>query len=194
MQGNEQQRYGDNEVKYKSLRDDYKTPPEIYNKILEVFGSRYFDIDVACTDRNIPAGRYFTKEINGLTQFWEGLCFCNPPWKLTRNFIKHAVKQKSAITCFVVASDRFYVDYMQEYVINNPCAVFLILPKKQGFIIPGEEDKPPVPSVGTSVIIICRTPEEAEKIKNDINYQNVFNTSAFRGGGIYENLVHYSET
>lgn len=192
--GTEQQRYADNEAKYKSLRDDYKTPPSIYRPILEIFGKNKFDVDVACSEKNIPANCYFTKEINGLSQNWDGLAFCNPPWNQTIKFIKHANEQKTATTCFVVASDRFYVDYMQQHVINNPRAVFLVLPKKQGFIIPGEEDKTPVPSVGTSIIIICPNAEEAEAVKNIINYRNLFDTSAFRGGGIYENLVHYDET
>ena len=193
MENKEQQRYADNEAKYKSLRDDYKTPPEIYNPILEIFNRSFFDIDVACTEHNIPADKYFTKAENGLSQTWAGVCFCNPPWKQTIKFIKKAINEK-AFTCFVVASDRFYVDYMQDCVINNPRAVFVILPKKQGFIIPGEENKPPVPSVGTSVIIICPTAEEAEKVKNKINFQNLFNSSSFRGGGMYENLIHYNET
>lgn len=194
MQNTEQQRYADNEAKYKSLRDDYKTPPGIYEPILQIFGKDEFNIDVACTEKNIPAKYHFTKELNGLSQYWDGLCFCNPPWNQTQKFIKHAIKQKTAFTCFVVASDRFYVDYMQDCVINNPRAVFLVLPKKQGFIIPGEEDKPPVPSVGTSVIIICPSAEDAENVKSIINFRNLFNTSAFRGGGIYENLVRYNET
>ncbi len=191
---NEHQRYADNEAKYKSLRDDYKTPPEIYKPILEIFGASKFDLDVACTEHNIPARFYFTKESDGLLHDWFGLCFCNPPWKKTIKFIKHAAKQHNATICFVIASDRFYVDYMQEFVINNPCAVFLILPKKQGFIIPSQKNKTPVPSVGTSIVIICESVQEAEKIKNNINYRNLFNTTAFRGGGIYENLVHYNET
>lgn len=190
----EQQRYADNEAKYKSLRDDYKTPQKIYSPILEIFNRSNFDIDVACTEHNIPADKYFTKAENGLLQTWQGLCFCNPPWNKTIKFIQKAINEKFATTCFVVASDRFYVDYMQDNVINNPCAVFVILPKKQGFIIPGKEDKTPVPSVGTSIIIICPTAEEAEKVKNIINFRNLFESSAFRGGGIYENLVHYSGT
>lgn len=83
---------------------------------------------------------------------------------------------------------------MQELVINNPKAVFLILPQKQGFIIPGQEDKPPVPSVGVTIVVIAENEEMAENIKSIINFRNLYNTTAFRGGGIYENLAHYNET
>ena len=186
VEAQERQRYASNDVRYNSLRADYKTPPEIYNKILEIFNREYFDFDVACTEHNIPANTYFTKQENGLEQSWFGVCFCNPPWNKTKNFMEHAMNQPDAYTCFVVASDRFYVDYMQKCVINNPRAVFLVLPKKQGFIIPGEEDKVPVPSVGTSVIIICPTSEDAESVKDILNVRNLFNTTAFKGGGVWD--------
>lgn len=62
-----QQRYA-SDTHYNSLRDDYKTPPEIYKPILEVFNRKEFDIDVACTEHNIPAKRHFTKAEDGLKQ------------------------------------------------------------------------------------------------------------------------------
>ena len=60
---------------YKALRDDYKTPPHIYEPILKYFKMNKFDIDVCCTDKNIPAEKYYTKEDDGLAQKWKGLCF-----------------------------------------------------------------------------------------------------------------------
>lgn len=192
----EKTRYA-NEIKYKSLRDDYKTPPEIYEKILQVFGYKTFDLDVACTEHNVPAKNYFTKEEDGLKQKWGGICFCNPPWRFTNKFIKKAVqeaKELNALTCFVISSDRFYTGFMQDYVVNNQNAVFLVMKQKQGYIIPGEEDKPPIPSVGTAIVFITPSVPVAEDIKKKINLDNIFNTTAFRGGGIYENLVHFDET
>ena len=47
-------RYGSG-VKYCSNRDDYMTPPEIYEPILKLFHKNKFDIDVCCTQKNIPA-------------------------------------------------------------------------------------------------------------------------------------------
>lgn len=178
----EKQRYS-NDSHYKSIRDDYKTPPIIYNKILKIFNRNEFDIDVACSEKNIPAKLHFTKNENGLLQSWDGFCFCNPPWKKTRAFIKKAVKEQTAITAFVISSDRFYTDYMQEFVLNNSNAVYLVLPQKQGFIIPGQENEKPIPSVGVAIVIIATDEKAASNIKNRINSLNLFDTTAFQGGG-----------
>ena len=170
------------DVKYKSSRDDYKTPPVIYNRLLKIFGANEFDYDVACSDFNIPAKNHFTIKENGLKQEWNGFCFCNPPWKKTEKWIRKAVNEKTAITAFVIASDRFYVKYMQDCVLKNERAVFLVMPKKQGFIIPGNENIPPVPSVGVAIVIIATDKLSAENIKNKINELNLFETVAFQGG------------
>lgn len=175
-------RYG-NDVKYKSIRDDYKTPKEIYNSILAVLSRDKFDIDVACTDKNIPAKDHYTKTIDGLKQEWSGFCFCNPPWKKTRQFMKKAVESKNAMTAFVISSSKFETKYMQEYVLNNNNACFCILPLKQGFIIPGEEDIPPVPSVPVAIVFICPDEKMAEQVKLISNGKNLFKTTMFRGGG-----------
>ena len=43
---------------YDALRDDYKTPPQIYKGLLLFAGINEFDLDVCCSDENIPAKRY----------------------------------------------------------------------------------------------------------------------------------------
>lgn len=173
-------RYG-GEEKYNSGRDDYMTPPDIYEPILKLFDRDKFDIDVCCTKRNIPANIHYTKNENGLLQTWSGLCFCNPPWNKTPQWIKKGFQESinpDTHICYVIPSNRFETGYMQEYITNNPNAVWFILPQKRGFIIPGQEDIPPVPSVGVAVAIISK---DARKLQNKINNENLFKTTAFIG-------------
>ena len=177
-----QNRYKNQTIKYKSIRDDYKTPAFIYEPILKVMKAKEFDIDVCCNEKNIPAKKHYTKVENGLKQIWEGFCFCNPVWSKTSKWLKYAFSQKTAITAFVISSDRFYCDYMQDFVLNNPRCVFLIIPKKQGFIIPGEEEKPIIPSVGVAIIFVTTDKQAAKDIKKRINSLGIFNTTAFQGG------------
>lgn len=58
--------------------DDWYTPAWIFEGM-----SVTFDLDV-CTPPGgvpwIPAIRYFTEDDDGLTQDWEGLVWCNPPY------------------------------------------------------------------------------------------------------------------
>ena len=171
-------RYGGD--RYKSVRDDYMTPKEIYLPLLELFNKEKFDIDVCCNQTNIPANIYYTINENGLLQNWSGLCFCNPPWKQTPKWLKKGFEELDENThiCYVIPSNRYETDYMQKLLINNPNALWLILPGKRGFIIPGQENVPPIPSVGVSIAIMSMQVQKLQKI---INENNIFNATAFIG-------------
>lgn len=175
---------------YKALRDDYKTPPCIYEPILKYFNREKFDIDVCCTDKNIPAEKHFTKNENGLIQPWSGLCFCNPPWNQSIKFVKKALedfkKDPSLEVVFVLSSDKMYINYVQDAFLTNPDCVFLVLRGKQGFIIPEKEDEPPKPSVGTMIAIISK---RAGEIKYGMNYYNTFKTAVFQGIKLREEIL-----
>ena len=71
--------------------DDWYTPKWIFNTL-----KLTFDIDVAAPPGGIdwiPAKRYYTMADDGLSQQWDGLVWCNPPFsKLTPwvdRFIEH---------------------------------------------------------------------------------------------------------
>lgn len=173
-------RYGGDEH-YKSGRDDYMTPPDIFEPLLELFQKDKFDIDVCCTKENIPANIHYTKTENGLLQKWSGLCFCNPPWNQTPKWVTKGFKESTNLDthiCLVIPSNRFETGYMQDYIINNPNALWLILPQKRGFIIPGQEDVPPIPSVGVAIAIMS---PKAKKLQKEINDRNLFKATAFIG-------------
>lgn len=184
----ENSRYKD-ESHYKALRDDYKTPECIYGPILRYFERDKFDIDVCCSDRNIPARHYYTKDgifhnstDNGLIRPWRGFVFCNPVWKYTIKWIKKGVTELALnpdlIVTYVLSADKMYIGYVQDHILNNPDAVWFVLRGKQGFIIPGQEDEPPVPSVGTMVAILSK---RAGEIQYGMNYYNLFDTYIYRG-------------
>ena len=174
-------RYGSG-VKYGSNRDDYMTPPEIYEPILKLFNKNKFDIDVCCTQNNIPAWNHYTKEDNGLLKSWSGLCFCNPPWNKAQDWIKKGAKEMNCYSaptvCYVLPANRFETGYMQKFILNNEEVAWLVLPNKQGFIIPGQEHVPPIPSVGVLIAVMSK---HAEDIREDMNDRNIFKTTAYRG-------------
>ena len=178
---------------YSNKREDYKTPPAIYQIILDFIGAEKFEIDVCCTDFDIPANRHYTTngifEKNTLTQLTHGLnsnwwdyCFMNPPFSPCKKWVKKAVEQVNQNNCEVWAvlpTNRCEVLYYQEFIFNNPHCVFAFLPGKQGFIIPGEEHIPPIPSQG--IMVACFSKRAAE-LQYNWNMGKVFNTKAFLGG------------
>lgn len=173
-------RYGGDDH-YKSGRDDYMTPPELYVPFLKLFNKEKFDIDVCCTQKNIPANIHYTKNENGLLQKWSGFCFCNCPWQKTPAWIKKGYLEASdpnTHICYIMPANRFETDYMQKYFIKNKNALWAILPQKRGFIIPGKENEVPIPSVGVAIGIMS---QEAENLQKIINENNLFNAVAILG-------------
>lgn len=183
-----QTRYG-NDSHYKAKRGDYMTTPKIYAPILHYFNRDRFDIDVSCSNRNIPAKHYYTKNgifhnstDNGLIQPWHGLCFCNPQWDIAMQFVKKGdaeimINPDTEIV-YVLSSDKMYIGYVQDYFVKNPNAVFWFLPGKQGFIIPGKEHEPVIPSVGVMMAILSK---RAAEIEYGLNFYNTYNTTIFKG-------------
>lgn len=174
---------------YDSTRDDYKTPVSIYQQILDFVGAKRFYLDVCCSDRNIPAFHYYTKNgmfhnstDNGLLHEWDGLCFMNPPFKTCPKWVKKAVESVEKNSCEVWAvlpTNRCEALYYQDNIFNSNHCVFGFLPLKQGFIIPGQEHIPPIPSQG--IMIACFS-KRASEIQYGWNSDKLFNTKAFLGG------------
>lgn len=71
--------------------NEWYTPPNIINLVLEVLGS--IDVDPASNDiaqRWINAKIFYTEESNGLTKDWKGKVWVNPPYSasLIKKFTK----------------------------------------------------------------------------------------------------------
>lgn len=63
---------------FESKGIEYETPDEIYLPLNEEFG---FTLDAAASDTNTKVKEnYFTKEIDGLKQAWNGVVWLNPPF------------------------------------------------------------------------------------------------------------------
>lgn len=82
-------------------RDDWATPPELYNKLNKLFG---FTVDVCANPINHKADRWFGQQednvfVDGLTQDWRGeVCFMNPPYSAVDEWLAKAVKECSDAT------------------------------------------------------------------------------------------------
>lgn len=169
---------------YTAERSDYRTPPEIYEPLLNIAGAKVFNIDVCCNLRNIPAKLHYIDGVkNGLVEPWRGQCFLNPPFSYAEKWVRKAVESVNRYSdtevFAVLPADRFETKYYQECILNNSDCCFAFLPKKVGFIVPGHESEPIKPSQKIIVAIFSR---RALEIVSDWNFYGWFNTVAFRGG------------
>ncbi len=65
-------------VMFSSKTDQWETPQDLFDELNNEFG---FTLDPCADDNNHKCKKYFTKEIDGLSQCWKGeSVFCNPPY------------------------------------------------------------------------------------------------------------------
>lgn len=62
---------------FSSKTDLYETPQDFFDQLDAEFR---FDVDVCALPENAKCKRYYTPEMDGLSQPWEGVCWCNPPY------------------------------------------------------------------------------------------------------------------
>lgn len=63
---------------FTSNSGEWATPQDLYDKLDSEY---HFTLDAAASDNNAKCRRYFTKEMDGLRQFWgRDTVFCNPPY------------------------------------------------------------------------------------------------------------------
>lgn len=166
---------------YDSIRDDYKTPPDIYEKILQYAGIEEFDLDVCCSEHNIPAKKHNDSFfVDGLQTEWRGKCFLNPPFNQAIKWVKKAVESvynySDTEVYAVLPADRFETKFYQENIVLNHHCIFGFLPGKQGFIIPGQENEPIKPSQKIAIVIFTRKPIPRK------SFYTYFGTKPFIGG------------
>ena len=129
---------------YEYLENDYKTPPELYEKALKKFGLiGCFTIDVCCSERNIPALDYYVNgEQDGLKEPWFGFCWCNPPYNECKKWIEKAYKENlqgcSGIAMLIPV--RTETKYWHDYILNNPRVTIEWLRKGYKFLNKDNEE------------------------------------------------------
>ena len=80
----------------------WSTPLWLYNLLDKEFG---FETDVCATPENAKCKRFFTKETDGLSQDWDGICWMNPPYgREITNWMRKArdsANEGATIVCLV---------------------------------------------------------------------------------------------
>lgn len=64
-------------VLFSSKTEMWETPQELFEKLNDEF---HFTVDVCATAENAKCEKYYTPEIDGLSQPWNGTVWCNPPY------------------------------------------------------------------------------------------------------------------
>ena len=62
---------------FSSKDQTWETPLALFDRLNNVFG---FETDVCALPETAKCENYYTPEIDGLAQEWEGYCWMNPPY------------------------------------------------------------------------------------------------------------------
>lgn len=66
-----------NNALFASKTCEWETPQDLFDKL----NAKYqFELDVCATPENAKCPKYYTKEQDGLSQEWRGVCWMNPPY------------------------------------------------------------------------------------------------------------------
>ena len=91
-------------VHYSSASDDWATPQYIFDGLNAEFG---FNLDVCASSENAKCKQHFTREDDGLSQTWSGVCWMNPPYgRQIKSWMKKAYEsacQGATVVCLVPA-------------------------------------------------------------------------------------------
>lgn len=106
------------DVHFSSKTDLWYTPEDFYQKYNSVYN---FETDVCATDENAKCEKYFTEEIDGLSQKWEGVCWMNPPYGRTiSKWMKKAYESSlegATVVCLVPA--RTDTNWWHDYAMKG---------------------------------------------------------------------------
>lgn len=108
-----------NDVMYSSKSDLWETPKWLFDNLNDFFG---FDIDVCALPENAKCKSYYTPEQDGLTQPWEGVVWCNPPygrdiWKWVKKAYDENQKNNNYIMMLLPA--RTDTKWFHDYIYGN---------------------------------------------------------------------------
>jgi phage N-6-adenine-methyltransferase len=102
------------ELMFSSATDLWETPQELFNEWDAGFR---FDLDVCAIESNAKCKKYFTPEIDGLSQEWVGNCWMNPPYgRGIGQWVKKAYdssKKGASVVCLLPArtDTKWWHDY-----------------------------------------------------------------------------------
>lgn len=123
---------------FEQIRNDYQTPPELYNLALKLVCAEQFDLDTCCSTNNIPAKHHYIDGFaDGLKWDWEKLNWCNPPFKECAKWVKKAhdemLKGNTTVMLIPVRTETKYFHY---YILWDDRVKIYWLRKGYEFINP----------------------------------------------------------
>ena len=122
-----------------SKSENWETPPHFFQALDAEF---HFDLDVCALPENAKCSRYYTPEDDGLSQTWNGICWCNPPYgRSISAWVKKAAESETTVVMLLPA--RTDTKWFHEYIYGKAEVRFIKGRLKFG----GSKNNAPFPSM-----------------------------------------------
>lgn len=113
-------------VHYSSEKQTWETPQDFFNKVNNIFN---FNLDACAEHKTAKVNKYFTIEDDALTQDWNGVVWCNPPYgreqiKFINKAVTESEKHKSTIVLLIPARPDTKV--WQDVIFKNASQICFI--------------------------------------------------------------------
>ena len=129
-------------VHYSSSTPEWATPSDFFARLDKEFN---FEVDVCATPENAKCPVFYTKEMDGLSIKWTGVCWMNPPYgrEIGRWIEKAYVSSLSGATVVCLIPARTDTKYFHDYCLPFGELRFIKGRLKFG----GHKDPAPFPNV-----------------------------------------------
>lgn len=107
-------------VHFSSKTEMWATPQDLFDKLNERY---HFTVDVCAIESNAKCKKYFSPEVDGLKQKWEGVFWMNPPYgKDIAKWVEKAAYEANTTGSTIVAllPARNDTRWFHNYIHNNP--------------------------------------------------------------------------
>lgn len=97
----------------------WETPRHVFDELNQEFR---FDIDVCATKENAKCATFFSPEMDGLKQEWEGTCWMNPPYgRAIGDWVKKAYESslKNGVTVVCLLPARTDTKWWHDYCMRG---------------------------------------------------------------------------
>ena len=104
-----------NKALFSSATDEWETPIALFDGLDVEFR---FELDVCATAQNAKCEQFYTREVDGLSQPWNGTCWMNPPYgRDIGRWVKKAYESSrdgAIVVCLLPArtDTRWWHDYV----------------------------------------------------------------------------------
>ena len=117
-------------TKFESKNQEWETPDEIFHSLNHEF---HFTLDVCALFHNTKCEKYFTPDIDGLSQPWHGWCWMNPPFGNQGIWVKKAYEESqrgTTVVCLLPA--RTNTNWWHDYCMKGEIRFIRGRPKFKG--------------------------------------------------------------